>query len=481
VAICEVHRNRRPVVLRSGLAAGIATAFGVAFSASARAGTITVDSLADTGAPGICVLRDAITGANTKAATNGCAAGTGNDTIRFGVTGTISLASTLPQITDTLLTINGPASPGITIDGGHHVQVMQVAFGVMLNLNHLTIANGSSPFSGGGISNGGTLTVTNSTFSGNYAEDSGGGIANGRTLTVTNCTFSLNSAGDSGGGGISNGGTLTVTNSTFSGNGADQGGGDIANGTEASIISIRSTVLAGSGDVGNCAATIIDTGYNISDDPWCAFSSPTSRNNTDPMLDPAGLSNNGGPTQTIALLEGSPAIDAIPLADCIDKASPPNPIITDQRNFPRPDDGEGFCDIGAFEIHDTPFVRFSRFSGGAMINSATNLFSLYGGFKLKASSSIDPTTQPVALRIGTFALRLPAGAFSKNNVGYVYQKTINGAFLRFYIQFTSAPGSYALFVARQDGSALTGNSGPLPVTLTIGNNSGTTRMYLKTD
>jgi hypothetical protein len=60
-----------------------------------------------------------------------------------------------------------------------------------------------------------------------------------------------------------------------------------------------------------------------------------------------------GPTQTIALLASSPAIDAIPLADCIDQASPPNPIITDQRLFPRPDAGDLACDIGAYEVQDT--------------------------------------------------------------------------------------------------------------------------------
>src|SRR5690348_1731169 len=111
---------------------------GVLFGRASNAGawaTITVNSLADPGAPGICALRDAITAANTMTATNGCAAGNGNDTIKFSVTGTILLASTLPEVTDSQLTINGPASPGITFDGGGKVQVMQVASGAMLNLN----------------------------------------------------------------------------------------------------------------------------------------------------------------------------------------------------------------------------------------------------------------------------------------------------------------------------------------------------------
>jgi hypothetical protein len=65
--------------------------------------------------------------------------------------------------------------------------------------------------------------------------------------------------------------------------------------------------------------------------------------NTNPLLDPSGLQNNGGPTQTIALQQGSPAINHIPIARC---------PATDQRGVKRPDDGnEQYCDIGAYESH----------------------------------------------------------------------------------------------------------------------------------
>ena len=74
-------------------------------------------------------------------------------------------------------------------------------------------------------------------------------------------------------------------------------------------------------------------------------------------LDPKGLQSNGGPTQTIALETGSPAIDAIPQASCTDQASPtPNRLTTDQRGMPRPDPIDGFngpCDIGTYEFQDT--------------------------------------------------------------------------------------------------------------------------------
>jgi hypothetical protein len=304
----------------------------------------------------------------------------------------------LPQVTDRRLTINGSASPGITIDGGNQFQVLQVASGATLTLNNLTIAHSSgssfssngaaidnegtlsvtnSTFSsdsggfsgagaidnegkltvtnstlssnfgreGGAINNGGTLTVMNSTFSDNSA-DGGGGIDNGGTLTITNSTFSDNSADN--GGGILNDGTLTITNSTFSGNASFSGGG-IANAGSASL---KSTIMADSSP-SNCAGTIADDGYNISDDTTCGFAKTGSANNgddVDPLLSSAGLVNNGGPTQTIALTPGSPAINAIPLANCTDQSSPPVRLLTDQRGVIRPQFTA--CDIGAYE-YDT--------------------------------------------------------------------------------------------------------------------------------
>ena len=71
--------------------------------------------------------------------------------------------------------------------------------------------------------------------------------------------------------------------------------------------------------------------------------------NVHQLLSTSGLANNGGPTQTTALQSGSPAIDAIPVADCTDQSSPPNQITTDQRGFARPDAGEAVCDVGAYE------------------------------------------------------------------------------------------------------------------------------------
>jgi predicted outer membrane repeat protein len=194
--------------------------------------------------------------------------------------------------------------------------------------------SGNSAGDGGGIQvNDGTLTVTNSTFSGNSASSSGGGIGNeiAGAITVTNSTFSGNSA--SGGGGIDSvQATVTVTNSTFSGNSAVSGGG-IEN--EFGTLTLYNTIVANSPSGGNCAGTIMDQGGNLS---WPDVSCPPGPNQ-DPLFDPNGLQSNGGPTQTIALLPGSPAIDTAVAANC---------PMTDQRGVTRPQGVN--CDKGAYEL-----------------------------------------------------------------------------------------------------------------------------------
>jgi CSLREA domain-containing protein len=435
------------------------TAFSLALkTAPALATTYTVNTLDDSSGNGDCSLRDAINATNGKP-TSGSSCTTArssNDTIQFSVIGTITLASTLPQIQDSRLAINGPAAPGIRIDGGGAVSVMLVADIATANLKNLTIAHGSGIW--GGLENEGTLTITNSTFSDNTghtgccggidndggtltvisstfshntaalreffggAASYGGGIMNqglgavsvanstfsgnaagvgggimnegGSTLIVTNCTFSGNTllpgaapGAFIGGGGIFNTGILSVSSSTFSGNSANFGGG-VSNFINDSVpfkASFKSTILAASGG-GNCyGAPIADAGYNISDDAACGFAAVGSLNNTDPVLDPAGLQNNGGPTQTIALSSESPAIDAIPVSDCTDQNS--NPIHTDQRGALRPDPGEVACDIGAYE--------FADFAGQANCVGKSNsaLAHQYGGLSAAASAYGFPTVK----------------------------------------------------------------------------------------
>jgi hypothetical protein len=201
---------------------------------------------------------------------------------------------------------------------------------------------------GGGIENFGTLTVSSSTFRGNSAGSGpvlgeGGGIDNRGTLTINNSTFSGNSARDLGGG-ISDLATLTINNTTISGNSARSGGG-IAN-PYSHTVTLQNSIVANNTSGGNCGGTMTSNGYNLSSDGTCNFNSTGDLNNTDPKLGP--LQNNGGPTQTQALLSGSLAIDAGNPSGCTDDHG--HLLRTDQRGKPRPDkEDTGGCDMGAYE------------------------------------------------------------------------------------------------------------------------------------
>lgn len=256
---------------------------------------------------------------------------------------------------------------------------------------------------GGGIYNGGTLTVSTSTLSFNSATGKqkefphgyGGAIWNSGTATIGYSTLSGNSVGGIGaGGGINNGGTLTVSHSTLSGDSAFLGGGinntnilrvddstfsgnsgalgaGVHNGPNSPNpvpkVIISNATLSGNSGVGiyngigtttiqnsivannsrgNCSGSMTSNGYNLSSDGSCPFTNTGDLNHTDPLLGP--LQNNGGPTQTQALLSGSTAIDSGNPGGCTDAQG--HLLTTDQRGAPRPDkEDTAGCDRGAFE------------------------------------------------------------------------------------------------------------------------------------
>jgi CSLREA domain-containing protein len=342
--------------------------------------TITVNTTADEqNTNGKCSLREAIINANSnnQSGSPDCPAGssTGADNITFSLapSSTIWLTSALPIITDTagLTTDGGQAS--ITISGGNEVQVFLV--GGKLTLKNLTVSDGFTSASGGGLANDGQVEVINTTFSQNRAAHFGGAIINQGTLKVTNSTFTLNDATAADGGGIYNSGFLTVTNSTFylnnaagegggiahgsdvvpitvtnstfSNNSAFQGGG-IFNSTSGGTATLSNAIMANNPTGENCVGPVTDGGYNIDDGTTCGFSATNhSQPSTDPKLDVGGLQNNGGPTKTIALLTGSPALNAIPKGQSGCATTTTAPITTDQRGVKRPQGTR--CDIGAYE------------------------------------------------------------------------------------------------------------------------------------
>ncbi len=187
---------------------------------------------------------------------------------------------------------------------------------------------------GGGIYNyAGTATLTNTTVSGNHPTSPyghGGGIAN---LTASVYCIPEDPCPP-----ISWGGVLTLKNVTISNNSAIENGGGIFN-ELGSTVTLRNTIVADNATGGDCSGSMSSGGHNLDSDGSCNLGGPGDLPGTDPQL--GALNDNGGSTQTHALLAGSPAIDA-----GSDDCPPPN---TDQRGVARPQGVS--CDIGAYEFH----------------------------------------------------------------------------------------------------------------------------------
>ena len=167
------------------------------------------------------------------------------------------------------------------------------AYGATATLTGCTISGNSAKY-GGGLANGlgGTITLTDCTISGNSAV-AGGGIAtgvDGGTATLNACTISANIA-SAYGGGLGNLGTVTLTDTIVAGNTLASGGASDIGGASASAVTGTYNLIGtgGSGGIVNGSqSNIVLTSL------------------TDLSLAPLG--NYGGPTETMALLPGSPAI-----------------------------------------------------------------------------------------------------------------------------------------------------------------------------
>ena len=193
---------------------------------------------------------------------------------------------------------------------------------------------------GGAIYNTGTLTVLSSTLNGNTSSlGNGGGIANAGTLFVTNSTFSGNSS--KSGGALENMANATISSSTFYGNslvsGAQIGTGISNNGgslllTNTIVDSYNNLLPSGSLNPASSHNLFVSGGVGV----------PTNGTSGNIVvlslgqLKVAPLANNGGPTKTIALLAGSPALGAGTTSN----------VALDQRGVTR----HVVPDIGAFEV-----------------------------------------------------------------------------------------------------------------------------------
>lgn len=383
------------------------TALGISFALGMFAGTkalaattYTVTTLADTAGscsgPSCTTLRAAITAANVSA---------GNAINFTGLSGTITLTSALPTITQSM-TITGPGAGTLTVAGNNQYQILNISSGTVA-VYGLTFANANTSGSGGAISSAGTLTVTNSTFSGNsavnyggairnnagmltvidsmfsgnYASSNGGAISNTGTLTVANSTFSENFGGyqaAGGAGAIYSTGTLMVTGNTFSGNSGNYGGAIYNFGNSATI---NNNIFTGnSSQYGKGAGILDDKGtvnanYNLyyqnlkagttEDDCNSCATNTNAITGINPHL--AALGSYGGPTQSLLPQPGSPAI-------CGGSTSLiPSGVTTDQRGFGRTTtyNGSTCVDLGAIQT-DYTAVAFSSSSYSGTVNQALN-------------------------------------------------------------------------------------------------------------
>jgi hypothetical protein len=327
----------------------------------------TSDEVNDT--DGLTSLREALAYANSLPGTNTITF----DRSVFGTTAqTIALSTSLGELTlsDTAgTTIEGPGANLLTVSGGGATRVFDVEGGSLALLG-LTVSGGKADNGGGLYNNRGTVALTNVTVSGNTASGDGGGLFNCSygnlslndctvsgntagfaggglytqpigTLALTNVTVSGNTAGLPGGGMFIGGGTSTLSNCTVSGNSAGSTGGGLY---VFDTPTLTNTIVAGQTTGGDVHGALNAASANnlVGDGSGMTGISDGSQGNQvgtpetpiNPLL--AALGNYGGPTQTMALLPGSPAIGGGTAA-----GAPP----TDQRGQLR----KRPVDIGAFQ------------------------------------------------------------------------------------------------------------------------------------
>jgi len=358
-----------------------------------------------------CTISDNHTGSGVPATDIGSIGGNGG-----GISNSGTLSLTNCTIKNNTIGNGGGGLSGISGGGGGGIHNCGDS-----TLTDCTIKNNKAGKGGGGFSsgyggNGGGIlntgeasaTLKNCTISNNTSGDSsftivalycgnggnGGGICNtcNAEIILKNCTVSNNNTGkgddniycDGGkggnGGGIYNSSTINLTSCTISNNNTGDieklNGNDVFNNNDGNggngggfynysgTATIQNTIIADNqvapgGEAPDYWGTFNSRGYNlIENTEKCNINGNISGNITgvDPILGP--LSHNGGPTQTHALLPGSPAIDA-----------GYNFIIYfDQRGYTRPVDipeipnAKNGTDIGAYEYesYSSPRISLNR-------------------------------------------------------------------------------------------------------------------------
>jgi hypothetical protein len=363
-----------------------------------------------------CSLRSAINVANTL--------GAGDITVDSSqFAGSAPWTSTLingPLELSSNLTLTGPSQSGsgpgqnqLSLSGNNLSSVFQVDAGAIAAITSLSATQGNSSGNGGGISNAGSLTLTNVAISNSVAAEDGGGIYSSGSLTMISSTLSGNTASANGGGaattgtsvfydstisgnlasgdggGIDNSGALSMPQSTVYGNSAVDGAG-IENETAGTLVVAQSTVsgnIASGGSGGTItnqnsaqsAVTILNSivaGNTAADGDCVNCGAQVSLNLFDvaaTALHLGPLANSGGPTETALPLPGSPAIGGGSVALATNSGLPES-LANDQR-------GTGYIrivnngvDLGAIQYNSGPTSSLASVATGSPV--AGNALSL---------------------------------------------------------------------------------------------------------
>lgn len=332
----------------------------------------------------------------------------------------------------------GLSGSGFTIDGAtislNSAQNGGGVFGQFDARNALFTGN-TAIDSGGAMVVNGSSTLTGSTVSKNSATGpfaGGGGALANATLVVNTSTFSANKAAQGNGGAFNqqNGAISYFNNSTFSGNSAMQGGAlwvthdstiqsfsvtitknSASQDTGGVFVDVGGTTTTYTGSIisGNTAPVNPDCTANVVSQDYNLVGSSCDATQPHDLTGAAGLSalaNNGGPTMTVALIPGGPAIDAGNPAGCQgNTGSGLVALSTDQRGYLRT--WGAHCDIGAFEAQPKP-AALSAPKAGAAVSKAS--FS----WKPATGAASQVLAVDTSSTCGTGALNQPLGATAKS-------------------------------------------------------------------
>jgi hypothetical protein len=261
---------------------------------------------------------------------------------------------------------------------------------VIENHAHASFAGQKSLAAGAAIAvGGGEVTIRDSTIAENVA------------LATAPPPPSTAEAQSTGGAIDVESGVLEIGNSTIARNSADEG----SNFFLEAVPTVESTIVAapegGGHDCEGTVGGVTSAGFNLESEDSCGFDKPTDLVETNPLL-ASDLAENGGPTETIALRPGSPALDQGKSAagEAVDQRGLTRPV--DIASLPNAPGGDG-TDIGAYEFQ-VPVAQIT--SGPAAGASVAEAIVSFGFDANEAAAGFDcsldggaaiPCTSPATL------------------------------------------------------------------------------------